>query len=108
MSRYQVNVIDQTVYRWGEDGQGDYVCSKGGFEVGTYPTLDDAKKTIDEYFGYELQPDDYQDAYISATQIEDENAYEDPDGDYIVYYVLCIDKIDRVSFKETHCRCNTV
>ena len=104
MSSYQVNVIDQTVHRWSEDGQGDvdeeYVCAKGGFEVGTYPTLDDAMKAIDEYFGYELQPDDYQDAYISATRIEDENAYEDPDGDYIVDYVLCIDKIDRVSFNE--------
>jgi hypothetical protein len=100
MSSYQVNVIDQTVHRWIEDGRGDYVCAKGGFEIGTYPTLDEAKKAIDEYFGYELQPDDYQDAYISANRIEDEYGYEDPDGDYIVDYFLCIDKIDRVSFKE--------
>lgn len=104
MSRYQVDVIDQTVYRWGDDGQGDvdeeYVCTKGGFEVGTYQTLDDAKKAIDEYFGYELESDAYQDDYITTTLIEDENAYADPDGDYTVYYVLCIDKIDRVSFNE--------
>ena len=100
MTRYIVNVIDQTVHRWGEDGQGDYVCSKGGFEVGTRPTLDAAKAAINEYFGYELHSDDYQDDYISATLIEDENAYADPDGGYIVDYVLCIDKIERVHFTE--------
>ena len=98
MTTYQVNAIDQTVHRWGEDGQGDYVCSKGGFEIGTYPTLDAAKAAIDEHFGYELHPDDYQDDYISATQIEDADAYADPNGDYIVDYILCVDKIDRVSF----------
>lgn len=100
MTRYIVNVVDQTVHRWGKDGQGDYVCTKGGFEIGTYPTLDAAKAAIDEYFGYELQPDDYQDDYISANQIEDENAYADPDGGYIVDYVLCIDKVDTVRFGE--------
>ena len=98
MSKYQVNVIDQIVHRWGEDGQGDCVCSKGGFEIGTYPTLDAAKTAINEYFGYELDSDAYHDDYITASQIEDENAYADPDGGYLVDYFLCINKIDRVQF----------
>ena len=100
MGNYSVNVVDQTVHRWGEDGKGDYVCSKGGFHIGTYPTLDAAKKAINDYFSYELDSDAYQDEYISATQIEDADAYADPNGDYIVDYVLCIDKVERVLFGE--------
>ena len=98
MCKYRVLVVDQTVHRWGEDGQGDYVCTKGGYHVGDYPTLDAAKSAIDDHFGYALGPDHYQDDYISATLIEDKYAYADPDGGYIVDYTLCIERVERVSF----------
>ena len=100
VSKYQVDVLEQTVHRWGKDGQGDYVCSKGGFTFGVFPKLDDATQALNHYFGFELGSDAYQGEYISVNRIEDVDAYTDPDGDYIVDYVLCIDKIDRVSFGE--------
>ena len=101
MTRYTLNVVDITVHRWGPEGQGDHVCNKGGFTVDTYPTLDAAKAGANEFFGYELEEDSYQDDYIMGTIIEDVDAYADPDGDYIADYVMCIDKVERVNFHNT-------
>jgi len=99
MTKYQVEVVDQTVHKWNNHhGQGDYVCSKGGFEIGTYPTLNEAKKAINDYFGYALDSDAYEYDYIRASQIENDHAYPDPKGGFIVDYALCINKIDRVVF----------
>ena len=100
MTKYQVEVVNQTVHQWNNDhGQGDYVCSKGGFEIGTYPTLDEAKKAINDYFGYELDSDAYEDDHIMATQIENYQAHRDPNGGFMVDYYLCVNKIDKVVFK---------
>ena len=99
MARYSVTVIDQTVQRYREDGEGDYVSSKSGFVMGTYPTLDAAKQGINDYFGYE--PYRIEGEYIMANLIEDANANADPRGDYLVDYLLCIDRIERVSFVES-------
>ena len=96
MSKYVVRVIGQCVHKWGKDGQGEHVCNKGGFTIGDYPSIGSALHAIDEYFGYELEPDAYQTEFISATQIEDVNGYPDPKGDYIVDYTLVIDEVTRV------------
>ena len=98
MTKYSVNVIDQEVSLWTDEGEGDYVCSKGGFHIGTYPTLEAAKQAIDDFFGYELDKGDYQEDYISASLIEDGEGYIDPDGGYIVHYIIGIDKIEPVYF----------
>jgi hypothetical protein len=100
MTKYKVSVIDQTVHRWGEDGEGEHVCNKGGFTLNTYPTLEAAKQGINEFFGYTIEPENYQEEYITGNIIEDVDANANPDGGYIVDYVMCIDKIDRVSFEE--------
>lgn len=100
MARYKLNVVDITVHRWGPEGQGDYVCSKGGFEVGVYPTLDEAKAGAGEFLGYTLSEDAYRGDFIMGTIIEDANAYADPDGDYIADYVMCIDMSERVRFND--------
>ena len=100
MSTYRISVVDIMVHEWNdEEGQGDFVCSKGGFEIDTTGSIEQAKEGINNYFGYELEPDAYgEDGYIFVTQLEDKNAHADPDGDYIVDYTLCIEKADRVTF----------
>ena len=100
MTQYKLNVVDITVHRWGSEGQGEHICNKGGFEVGTYPTLDEAKAGASSFFGYTLSEDDYRGDFITGNIIEDVNAYADPDGDYIADYIMCIDKIERVRFND--------
>jgi hypothetical protein len=101
MSTYRISVVDIMVHEWNdEEGQGDFVCSKGGFEIDTTGSIEQAKEGINNYFGYELEPDAYgEDGYISATQLEDEYGYKKPKtGKFICDYTLCIEKIDRVTF----------
>jgi len=101
MSTYKIRVIDIMVHQWSdEEGQGDFVCSKGGFEIGTTGSIEKAKEVISNFFGYDLEPNAYGvDGYIQASQLEDERAYADNDGSYIADYTLCIEKINRVTFK---------
>jgi hypothetical protein len=101
MSKYRIKVLDIVVHEWNdEEGQGDFVCAKGGFEVDTTGSLEAAKALINNYFGYELEPDAYdENGYISATQIEDKNGYQKPEtGNFICDYTLYIEKVDRVTF----------
>jgi hypothetical protein len=100
MSTYRVKVLDIMVHQWsGEEGQGDFVCGKGGYELVTTGSIEQAKEVINNYFGYGLEPEAYgEDGYIFVTQLEDKYAHADPDGDYIADYTLCIEKADRVTF----------
>lgn len=100
MARYNLEVVDIHVHRWGPEGQGEYVCTKGGFTVGGYPTLDEAKAGASEFLGYTLDEDDYYGDHITGNILEDVDAYADPDGDYIANYTMRIDKIDRVRFND--------
>ena len=97
-STYQVRVIDIDVHEWSEDGQGDHVCSKQGFDIDKYDSLDSAMEGISDYFGYEITPDDCDGQYISASLIEDENAYPDENGKFVASYAVVVERVQPVVF----------
>ena len=92
---YRLRVIDIIVHKWGDDGQGEHVCSKGGFTIGSFDTIAKAKAELAEFFGYE--PDYEGEDYVCGAIIENEDAYSDPNGDYIADYVVTMDKVSSVS-----------
>lgn len=94
--RIEVTMID--VHEWGAEGQGEYVCSKGGYTIGTEPTLEKARQHINEYFGYEIDDDSIDGDRIMANQIEDADGYQDDKGAYIADYSLRIDCVETVVF----------
>ena len=100
MSYYKLHVIDITVYKWGGDseGEGDRVCNKGGFTIGYFDTIAKAKDQLAEFFGYEPDYEAYKgEDYVCGSIVENEDAYADPDGEYIADYVVALDKVCAVS-----------
>jgi hypothetical protein len=99
MSNYNVKVIDSTVHHWSKkDGQGDYVCNKSGFDLARVSELSEAKDAINDFIGYDLDDHNYQDEYISASIIEDEEGRHCVDGEYIVDYCFVIEEAKLVTF----------
>ena len=100
MTSYKVKVTMMDVHHWDQkEGQGDYVYSKDGYEIGTYSTLLEAKEGIKEHFGYGPDPEDYREDYILMCQIEDEDGYADEwNGKYIVDYTVEIDEVVPITF----------
>ena len=95
---YKLRVIDIIVHKWGEDGQGEYVFSKGGFTIGSFDNIAKAKAELAEFFGYEPDYEAYESKdYVCGCIIENEDAYADPDGEYIADYVVTMDKVCTVS-----------
>lgn len=94
---YLVRVVASEIHAWNnQDGQGEYLMSKGGYPVGRYETLDDAKIAIEDDCGCSMEDADIQDEFISMSRIEDENAYGDPNGRYLVDYTYVIEETNLV------------
>jgi len=97
---YKLRVIDITVHKWGGDseGEGDHVCNKGGFTIGSFDTIAKAKAELADFFGYEPDYEAYEsEDYVCGGIIENEDAYADPNGEYIADYVVVLDKVCAVS-----------
>tara|TARA_R110000796_G_scaffold69829_1_gene158965 strand:+ start:300 stop:605 length:306 start_codon:yes stop_codon:yes gene_type:complete len=89
-----VEIIAMDVHKWGKDGQGEYVCSKEGYQLGSYKTLKQAKENLEDYF--RVNNSDLfviGDGFYSANLIEDESGYESKTGNYIVDYSIIINKV---------------
>lgn len=99
MNNYNVKVIDIMIHHWNnENGQGDHVCNKGGFDLARVSDLSEAKDAINDFIGYDLDDHNYQDEYISATIIEDEEARPCANGKYIADYCFVIEETKLVNF----------
>ena len=91
---YIVEIIAMDVHKWGKDGQGEYVCSKEGYQLGSYKTLKQAKENLEDYFGangFDLFATG--DGFYSTNLIEDESGHESETGNYIVDYSIIINKV---------------
>tara|TARA_S200002703_G_scaffold1160_1_gene1962 strand:+ start:1023 stop:1334 length:312 start_codon:yes stop_codon:yes gene_type:complete len=99
-TRYNIEVTMIDVHEWDEEGQGKYVCSKGGYTIGTEPTLEKARQHINEYFGYEIDDDCIDGDRIMANQIENADGYQDDNGTYIADYDIRIDRVETITFNE--------
>ena len=118
---YKLHVIDVIVHTWSKEGQGEHVCNKGGFTIGSFDTVAKAKEELAEFFGYEPDYEDYVcggdlgKTAIMANMfaiIENEDAYPDPkrmikspydprslpllNGGYMADYVVVIEKVSTV------------
>jgi hypothetical protein len=92
MVTYRIYVIDMMVHEWTEEGQGEYVCTMGGYEAGSYRTPEKLREGLEEQFpGIELVQDDL--AHLRYFQIEDEEGYRDDNGGFIVDYSITIEKV---------------
>jgi hypothetical protein len=92
MVTYRIYVIDMMVHEWTEEGQGEHVCTMGGYEAGSYRTPEKLREGLEEQFpGIELVQDDL--AHLRYFQIEDEEGYRDDNGGFIVDYSITIEKV---------------
>ncbi len=102
MSKFIVNVLDIIVSDWdNEQGQGDYVCGRGGFELDRCSTVMQALESIESLIGYKLDKDslDEDGEYISASIIENAEAYPDKNGKYIADYLFSITECKEVNLR---------
>ena len=94
---YTARVLGITVHEWGEEGQGERVCYKGGYRIGEFPTLQAALAEVSDQFGeYEIS----EDGLVQTSMIEDADAQPDPKGDYIADYDIIVERVERVNAEE--------
>lgn len=95
---YAIRVVDMDVYLWGEDGEGERVCSKGGYTVwDRYGTAEEMMTSLQEYFpGIELEQ--CENGFLGYDQIEDENGYADENGGFLTRYLIAVEKITIESY----------
>ena len=100
---YKVQVTHIDVHKWSnETGQGDYVCSKCGFTIGYFDTISDAKAKLADWFGG-IEPDyaAYDgEEFLCFSRIEDVDAYESDNGEYIADYTIGLQFLSRVLWRE--------
>ena len=100
---YKVQVTHIDVHKWSnETGQGDYVCSKGGFTIGYFDTISDAKAELADWFG-DSEPDyaAYDgEEFLSVSIIENADAYQSDKGEYIADYTIGLQFLSRVIWRE--------
>ena len=92
MTTYRIRVLDMMVHEWSEEGQGEYVCSKGGYEVGEYRTPEELREALEEHFpDIDLAQDE--DGWLQYAQIENGEGYRDDNGGFIVDYTIAVEKV---------------
>lgn len=88
---YRLEVVDIMVHKWSnEDGQGEYVCNKGGYHVADYSSISEAIDSISDDMGYTMDAGSFCGEYIQASRIENDDAYQDEDGGFIADYTYQI------------------
>ena len=93
MVTYRICVLDMMVHEWSEEGQGEYVCTKGGYEVGSYRTPEELREGLEEQFpGIELVQQE-EDGHLHYAQVEDAEGYRDDNGGFIVDYLIAVEKV---------------
>ena len=97
--RYTARVVFITVHEWdNEHGEGEHVCNKGGYRIGSFPTLQAALAKVSDQFGeYEIISED---GFIQTSLIENVDAYLDQNGEYIAHYDINIERVERVTAEE--------
>ena len=96
---YTLKVCHVEVYEWTDKGQGDHVCSKDGFTLGSFDTVDCCKAYLEDFFGD--NPDYEGDNFLSCSRIEDVDAYPSYNPDerqFIADYMVMIEKVSHVSW----------
>jgi len=99
MLEYRLRVTDTEVYEWTNEGEGKHLHNKGGFTLGHFKSIEDAKDELEDFFGDAPDYGAYEgDNFLSCSIIEDENGYMDNDGKYMCNYTVVLEKISAVSW----------
>lgn len=102
-TQYRARIVNIDVHKWDDtNGEGDYVCCKGGFTIGYADSIADVKQIISDWFDYPVDDECIVEdgTYISMSQIEDIDAYATPKGDYIAEYLIIVEEIRHVNLLE--------
>lgn len=105
MIKFNVNVIDVMVTEWNEEYQdwsGDEF-SKQGFDLGVAKSnkLDDVLATIKTMFDISLYGVEINDdGHLVFSIQEDEEAMQDDEGNYLVDYIVKVEKVENVMIED--------
>ena len=50
MLEYRLRVTDTEVYEWTNEGEGKHLHNKGGFTLGHFKSIEDAKDELEDFF----------------------------------------------------------
>lgn len=99
MSEYRLRVANSEVYEWTQEGEGNYICSKEGFTIGHFKSVDDAKAELYEFFGTEPDYEAYEgDNFLTCDRFEDIEGYMCSEGEYLCTYTVVLEKILPISW----------
>ena len=105
MTKFNVNVVDVMVTEWNEEYQdwsGDNF-SKHGFHLGVAKSnkLEDVLATVNTMFDVSLYGVEINDVgHLMFAIQEDEEAMQDDDGNYLVDYIVEVEKVENVMIEE--------
>lgn len=105
MTKFNVNVIDVMVTEWNEeykDWSGDEFLKQGfGLGVAKSNKLDDVLATVNTMFDISLYGVEINDEGNLVFSIqEDEEAMQDDEGNYLVDYIVKVEKVENVMIEE--------
>lgn len=96
---YVAKVLIMDVYEWdNENGEGEYLMSKDGYELARAETVEKLRYEVDEYFGHRLEVNDYEPEFLQTCVVENEDGNADDNGKYIVHYTIIAEHVGRVTF----------
>lgn len=105
MTKFNVNVIDVMVTEWNEEYQdwsGDEF-SKQGFHIGNAKSnkLDDVLETINTLFDVEKEDVEVnENGQLIFTVIENEYAEQSLEGNFMVDYIVEVEKVETLGIEE--------
>ena len=100
MVEYRLRVADSEVYEWTSEGEGNHIHNSGGFTLGHFKSIDDAKSELNEFFGDEPDYEAYEGQnFVTCDRIEDKDGNQDSEGDYLGMYTIVLEKISMVSWE---------
>ena len=100
MVEYRLRVCWSEVYEWTDGGEGNHISNNGGFTLGHFKSIDDAKAELNEFFGDEPDYEAYEGQnFLTCDRLEDIDGNRDNDGDYLSVYTVVLEKISMVSWE---------
>ena len=99
MLEYRLRVAIAELYECTSEGEGNHMCNQGGFEMGHFKSIEDAKAELEDFFGEATDYGAYEgDNFVSCSRIEEEDGYMDNNGKYMCNYTVVLEKISAVSW----------
>ena len=97
MIEYRLRVANTEVYEWTDEGEGKHIHNSGGFTLGHFKRIDDAKAELSSFLYGHPEYEAYEgEEFITWGRIEDRDGNQDNGGDYLGMYTIVLEKITPV------------